>query len=142
MITSGDPAALAADLSKMTAEPVSVDRAEEILSEQMAWLPQGEPLQSVAEDRTASAGDGRSVRRRTIVFRRAGDQLQIIVEISLLAQGGIEMERRRFEEFLGGGRPVCGRTARAVRRGLNSSRPPKLGASPAFSSGKTEEASP
>lgn len=98
MNTSEDPAALAADLSKMTAEPVSVDRAEEILSEQMAWLPQGEPLQSVAEDRTASAGDGRSVRRRTIVFRRAGDQLQIIVEVSLLAQGGIEMERRRFEE--------------------------------------------
>ena len=50
---------------KMTAEPVSVDRAEEVLSEQMAWLPQGEPLQSVADDRTVSAGGGRSV---------AGDQ--------------------------------------------------------------------
>ena len=98
MMTSEDPATLAAALSKVTIEPVSVERAEEILSEQMAWLPEGEPLQSVAEDQTSPAGSAGNVRRRTLVFRRAGDRLQILIEVAQLGAQGIETERRRFEE--------------------------------------------
>lgn len=101
MFTSEDPAILAADLSRMTVDPVSMERAEQILSEQMAWLPQGEPLQSVAEDRCwdlQGRGGTHRVHRRTILFRRPEDRLQIMVEIARLDEHGIEMERRRFEE--------------------------------------------
>jgi hypothetical protein len=102
MFTSEDTQTLAADLSRMTVEPVSVEKAEELLSEHMAWLPQGEPLQSVAEDRTSEiqgpGGATHRLHRRTIVFRREGDRLQILVEIALLKADGIELERRRFDE--------------------------------------------
>jgi hypothetical protein len=101
MFTSEDPKALAADLSRMTVAPVSVERAEELLSEHMAWLPQSEPLQCVAEDRTTeieAAGEIHRLRRRTIVFRREGDRLQIMVEAALVGPDGTELERRRFEE--------------------------------------------
>jgi hypothetical protein len=101
MFTSEDPIILAADLSRMTVDPVSTERAEQILSEQMAWLPQGEPLQTVVEDRSwDQQGEGGAYRlhRRTILFRRPEDRLQIMVEVACLDQHGIEMERRRFEE--------------------------------------------
>jgi hypothetical protein len=101
MFTSEDPKTLAADLSRMTVEPVSVERAEELLSENMAWLPQSEPLQCIAEDRTTEfrgPGGVHSLHRRTIVFRREGDRLQIMVEAALLGPDGIERERKRFEE--------------------------------------------
>jgi hypothetical protein len=39
-----------------------------------------------------------SLHRRTIVFRREADRLQIMVEIALLGPDGIERERRRFDE--------------------------------------------
>ena len=100
MFTSEDPGTLAADLSRMTLDPVTVERAEELLAESMAWLPQSEPMQCIAEDRTlaiAGTGDVRSLHRRTIVFRREGDRLQIIVEVALLGPDGIERERRRFD---------------------------------------------
>jgi hypothetical protein len=93
MFTSEDPKTLAADLSRMTVKPVSVERAEELLSEHMAWLPQGEPLQCIAEDRTTEIqGPGvvHSMHRRTIVFRREGDRLQIIVEAALAGPDGTE----------------------------------------------------
>lgn len=101
MFTSEDPKTLAADLSRMTVEPVSVERAEELLSEYMAWLPQGEPLQCIAEDRTTdieASGEVHRLRRRTIVFRREGDRLQIMVEAALVGLDGTEVERRRFDE--------------------------------------------
>jgi len=101
MFTSEDPETLAADLSRMTVEPVSVERAEQLLSENMAWLPQGEPLQCIAEDRTTQfrqPGGIHSLHRRTIVFRREGNRLQIMVEAALLGPDGIERERRRFDE--------------------------------------------
>lgn len=100
MFTSEDPKALAADLSRMTVEPVSVERAEELLSEHMAWLPQGEPLQCIAEDRIMdieASGEAHRLRRRTIVFRREGDRLQIMVEAALVGPDGTELERRRFD---------------------------------------------
>ena len=101
MFTSEDPKTLAADLSRMTLDPVSVERAEELLSEHMSWLPPGEPMQCIAEDRTTAledAGGTYRLHRRTIVFRREGDRLQIMVEIALLGPDGIELERRRFDE--------------------------------------------
>jgi hypothetical protein len=101
MFTSEDPAILAADLSRMTVDPVSTERAEQILSEQMVWLPQGEPLQSVAEDRTwdlQGKGGAHRLHRRTILFRRPEDRLQILVEVARLDQHDIEIDRRRFEE--------------------------------------------
>ena len=101
MFTSEDPQILAADLSRMTVEPVSVERAEELLSEYMAWLPQGEPLQCIAEDRTTdieAPGEAHRLRRRTIVFRREGDRLQIMIETALIGPDGTEIERRRFNE--------------------------------------------
>jgi hypothetical protein len=101
MFTSEDPKTLAADLSRMTVKPVSVERAEELLSEDMAWLPQGEPLQCIAEDQTTEIqglGGVHSLHRRTIVFRREGDRLQIIVEAALAGPDGTERERRRFDE--------------------------------------------
>ena len=100
MFTSEDPRTLAADLSRMTLDPVTVERAEALLAESMAWLPQSEPMQCIAEDRMltiAGTGDVRSLHRRTILFRRAGDRLQIIVEVALLGPDGIEHERRRFD---------------------------------------------
>jgi hypothetical protein len=102
MFTSEDPKTLAADLSRMTVEPISVEQAETLLSEHMAWLPQGEPLQTIAEDRTSdlqgSGGSVHRLHRRTIVFRREGDRLQVMVEIALLGPDGIELERRRFDK--------------------------------------------
>ena|SRR5208282_2935337 len=101
MFTSEDPKTLAADLSRMTLEPVSVERAEELLSESMAWLPQSEPLQCIAEDRTIEIpglGGLHSLRRRTIVFRREGDRLQIMVEAALVGPNGTERERVRFDD--------------------------------------------
>jgi len=101
MFTSEDPKSLAADLSRMTLDPVSVERAEELLSEHMAWLPQSEPLQCIAEDRTLELrglGGIYRLHRRTIVFRRAGDRLEIMVEASVVGPDGIEHERRRFDE--------------------------------------------
>ena len=101
MFTSEDPKTLAADLSRMTLDPVSVERAEELLSEHMSWLPPGEPMQCIAEDRTTAfedAGGTSRLHRRTIVFRREGDRLQIMVEASLVGPDGIERERRRFDE--------------------------------------------
>jgi hypothetical protein len=101
MFTSEDPKTLAGDLSRMTVDPVTVEQAEGLLSENMAWLPEGEPLQCIAEDRTTeikSPGGVHSLHRRTIVFRREADRLQIMVEIALLGPDGIERERRRFDE--------------------------------------------
>ena len=101
MFTSEDPKTLAADLSRMTVQPVSVERAEERLSESMAWLPQSEPLQCIAEDlSTEIQGQGRlhSLHRRTILFRREGNRLQIMVEAALVGPNGIEHERRRFDD--------------------------------------------
>jgi len=101
MFTSEDPKTLAADLSRMTLDPVSVERAEELLSEHMSWLPPGEPMQCIAEDRTTAlenTGGTSRLHRRTIVFRREGDRLQIMVEASLVGPDGIERERRRFDE--------------------------------------------
>ena len=95
MFTSEDAKTLAADLSRMTVEPVPVERAEELLSENMAWLPEGEPLQCIAEDRTTEIegpGGAHSLHRRTILFRREGDRLQIMVEIALLGPEGIERD--------------------------------------------------
>jgi hypothetical protein len=100
MFTSEDPKTLAADLSRMTIEPVSVERAEELLSEHMAWLPQSEPMQCIAEDWTSeiqSSGGVHSLHRRTIVFRREGDRLQVMVEVAIVAPDGTERERRRFD---------------------------------------------
>jgi hypothetical protein len=101
MFTSEDPKSLAADLSRMTVEPVSVERAEELLAEYMAWLPEGEPMHCIAEDRASeiqSPGGNHSLHRRTIVFRREGDRLQIMVEAALVGPDGTERERRRFDE--------------------------------------------
>ena len=101
MFTSEDPPTLAADLSRMTLEPISVERAEELLSESMAWLPQSEPMQCVAEDRTLEipgTGGTHSLHRRTLLFRREGDRLQMMVEAALIGPDGIERERRRFDE--------------------------------------------
>jgi hypothetical protein len=101
MFTSEDPKTLAADLSRMTVEPVSVERAEELLSEHMAWLPEGEPMHCIAEDRVSeiqSIGGLHSLHRRTIVFRRGRDRLQIMVEAALVGPDGTERERRRFDE--------------------------------------------
>jgi hypothetical protein len=101
MFTSEDPKTLAADLSRMTLAPVSLEQAEELLSEAMAWLPQGEPLQCIAEDRTMeieSRGGVHRLHRRTMVFRREGDRLQIMVEAALVGPDGTERERRRFDE--------------------------------------------
>jgi len=44
VFTSLDANQLAQDLSRMSVDPVSIERAEELLSEHMAWLPQGEPM--------------------------------------------------------------------------------------------------
>ncbi len=101
MITSEDPHGLAADLSKMTVRPVSRERAEEILAEDLVWLPQGEPRQCIAEDCAWEVEGTRGplkVHRRTLVARRQDDRLRIMVEVALLRPDGIEMERRRFEE--------------------------------------------
>ena len=67
----------------------------------MAWLPQGEPLQCIAEDHTVKieGPDGAySLHRRTFVFRRDEDRLQIMVEAALVGPDGTEHERRRFDE--------------------------------------------
>lgn len=102
MMTSDDPSVLAADLTRMTLRPVSVERAEELLAEDMAWLPEGEPQQCIAEDCTldlhATAGEAGKLRRRTVLSRGEGDQLRIVVEVSVLRPDGIEIERKRFEE--------------------------------------------
>jgi hypothetical protein len=101
MFTSEDPKVLAADLSRMTVEPVSLERAEELLAEYMAWLPQGEPMHCIAEDRTFEIhglGGVHSLHRRTIVFRREGDRLQIMIETALVGPDGTERERGRFDE--------------------------------------------
>ena len=102
MMTSDDPSVLAADLTKMTLQPVSVERAEELLAEEMAWLPEGEPQQCIAEDCTLDldqvASERGKLRRRTVLSRRKGDQLRIVVEVSILRSDGIEIERKRFEE--------------------------------------------
>lgn len=101
MITSEDPNILAADLSRMTVNPVSIERAEEILAEELVWLPEGEPRQCIAEDCTWDlGGPGRphKVRRRTILSRRPADQLRIVVEVALVGPTAIELERRRFEQ--------------------------------------------
>lgn len=100
MITTEDPRALAADLSRMTTRPVTVERAEEILADDMAWLPEGEPVQCIAEDCTweiAGGSGAHKLHRRTMLIRRRG-RLTIAVEVALLRPDGIELERRRFEE--------------------------------------------
>jgi hypothetical protein len=101
MFTAEDPKTLAADLSRLNVEPVSVERAEELLAEHMAWLPESEPMHCIAEDRASeipSLGGAHSLHRRTIVFRRGGDRLQIMVEAALVGPDGTERERRRFDE--------------------------------------------
>jgi hypothetical protein len=101
MFTSEDPKTLAADLSRMTVEPVSIERAEELLAEYMAWLPESEPMHCIAEDQASeirSLGGVHSLHRRTIVFRRERDRLQIMVEATLVGPDGTERERRRFDE--------------------------------------------
>jgi len=101
MFTSESPEALARDLSRMTIRPVSVEQAEALLAESMAWLPQGEPLQCIAEDHTIKVegpGGGHSLHRRTIVFRRTEDRLEIMVEAAVVGPDGTERERRRFDE--------------------------------------------
>ena len=119
MFTSEDPEVLAADLSRMTVDPVSVERAEELLSEAMSWLPQSEPLQCIAEDLTTTiegTPGAHSLRRRTIVFRRQGDRLQIMVEAALTGPDGLEIERRRFDEPSGEAeRYIAEATARLSR---------------------------
>ena len=119
MFTSEDPEVLAADLSRMTVDPVSVERAEELLSEAMSWLPQSEPLQCIAEDLTTTiegTPGAHSLRRRTIVFRRQGDRLQIMVEAALIGRDGLEIERRRFDEPSGEAeRYIADATARLSR---------------------------
>ena len=100
MITTEDPRALAADLSRMTTRPVDVERAEQILADDMVWLPEGEPMQCVAEDCAwdIAAGSGsHKLHRRTLLIRRRGE-LTIAVEVALLRPDGIELERRRFDE--------------------------------------------
>ena len=101
MNTSEDAKTLAAELSRMTIEPVTVARAEEILADDMAWLPEGEPMQCIAEDRMwdIQAGSGlHKLHRRTILTRRDDEQLRILVEIALLRPDGIELERGVFDQ--------------------------------------------
>lgn len=100
MITSEDARTLAADLSRMATRPVSVERAEEILADDMAWLPEGEPMQCIAEDCAWEIAAGAGVHRlhrRTILTRQADDRLAIQVEVALMRPDGIELERRRFD---------------------------------------------
>jgi hypothetical protein len=100
MITSEDARTLAADLSRMTTRPVPVERAEETLADDMAWLPQGEPLQCIAEDCTwdiAAPAGAHKLHRRTILTRQAEDRLSIAVEVALMRPDGIELERRQFD---------------------------------------------
>jgi hypothetical protein len=100
MLTSEDARVLAADLSRMTTRPVGTERAEEILADDMAWLPEGEPVQCIAEDCVwdiAGASGAHKLHRRTMLIRRRG-RLTIAVEVALLRPDGIELERRRFEE--------------------------------------------
>jgi hypothetical protein len=101
MITSDDPKRLTADLNRMTAEPVSQERAEQVLAEEMAWLPEGEPQQCIVEDRywdiDSAVGAGR-LHRRTILSRGEGDQLHITVEVALARLDGIELDRRPFDK--------------------------------------------
>jgi hypothetical protein len=100
MITSSDAQTLAADLSRMASKPIPLERAEEILGDQMPWLPEGEPQQCVAEDVgwdvPTSAGVYR-MHRRTILTRLPDEQLGILVEVALTRPDGIELERREFE---------------------------------------------
>ena len=122
MMTSEDPAVLSADLTRMTLRPVSRERAEEILAEEMAWLPEGEPLQCIAEDCTCDlhrAGEQGRLRRRTLLSRRAGDRLRIVVDVSVLGTQGLEIERRRFEEPSG----EADRYIEALQRGQNRQAP-------------------
>jgi hypothetical protein len=100
MITSEDARTLAADLSRMTTHPVPVERAEEILADDMAWLPQGEPLQCIAEDcawEIAGRAGTHRLHRRTILTRQADDRLSIAVEVAFMRPDGIELERRQFD---------------------------------------------
>lgn len=100
MITSTDARTLAADLSRMASKPVPRERAEEILGENMAWLPEGEPQQCVAEDlvwEIAAQGGSHKLHRRTVLTRLADEQLDILVEVALTRPDGIELERREFD---------------------------------------------
>lgn len=100
MITSEDARTLAADLSRMSTRPIPVDRAEEILADDMAWLPEGEPVQCIAEDCTweiAARAGLHKLHRRTILTRQADDRLSIAVEVALTRPDGIELERRLFD---------------------------------------------
>lgn len=100
MITSADPQQLAADLGRMASRPIPVERAEEILADEMAWLPEGEPVQCVAEDCAwdiPTAAGVHKLHRRTILTRLADEQLAVEVEVALMRPDGIELERRLFE---------------------------------------------